>query len=275
MDDAQFALLDSEPSAHRHADVFVRLERWPIYTLVTGVTTVITTFAVFFARDMQRDFAHDKSFVLPTISRTGGQPPTSPVFTLGLHLASFQSTVVFGAVFYRTRSLTRYAPAKAAEAAATMRRWNPRLAVLGLICAVAMLGTGTFYLSLDHVVHGMFASVLFLTGMLYCVVHTLCIARPALQIATAASAAPSEVAAEQYWLKFKVGVCVLAVVACLVYVVVLNLLQAHDNCEGENWCAVRNWRSSVEYVLCGSLFLYIGGLRHDLRRAALTLDILE
>ena len=117
MDDAQFALLDSEPSAHRHADVFVRLERWPIYTLVTGVTTVITTFAVFFARDMQRDFAHDKSFVLPTISRTGGQPPTSPVFTLGLHLASFQSTVVFGAVFYRTRSLTRYAPAKAAEQA--------------------------------------------------------------------------------------------------------------------------------------------------------------
>ena len=273
--DAHCSLLGSEPSAHRHTDVFVRLDRWPLYTLITGATTVITTFAVFFARDMQRDFKHEGNFVLPTISRTGGQPPTSPVFTLGLHLASFQSMVVFGAIYYRTRSLTRYAPAKAAEAAAKIRLWNPRLAALGLICVVGMLGTGSFYLSLDHVGHGVFASILFLAGMLYCVVHTLCIARPALQIASAASAAPTEVAGEQYWLKYKVWVCVLAMVACLLYVVVLNLWQAHDNCEGENWCAVRNWRSSVEYVLCGSLFLYIGGLRHDLRGAVLKLDILE
>ena len=264
--DAHLLLPQAKSEHHDDGVLYAKLARWPLYCVATGMVTIVITFSVFFGTGMNRDVpVTSGTFVIPTISRTGGKNPTAPVFTIGLHLAGIQSIVVFFGIFARGEQFARAAPHS--SGAAAIRKWNSRCLYTGLMGALGMILTGTFYLSLNPKVHGMCASVLFLCGLAYCLLHRCFLARPFAELSRTEGVGRG--GSELTWMAFKSAVCVTALVACVLYTAVLDRIQAADDCDEDNWCPVRNWRSVMEYVLAGSLFLYIGGLTHDLRGAVL------
>eukprot|EP00937_MAST-01D_sp_MAST-1D-sp2_P001783 g1783.t1 len=272
-DDASGPLLVDGAARDETSDVVFRLDRWPVCICATGLSTVVVTFSIFYGRNMQADFAHDDNFVLPTISRTGGRPPSSAAFTLGLHVCAFQAFVIFLSIYHSTRQQSRRRAASSSAAGVDERkvlRWNARLLVVGMISCIGMIGTGTFYMSLQPWVHATFAAALFASGAVYCCLHTAFIARPAQRFTPDTARAGADEA--RFWYRYKVWVCVLSLVAMVTYVIVLNMLQLEEHCSGTTWCPVRNARSAVEYVLALSLFLYLGGLRHDLHGAVVRFD---
>ena len=254
--------------------VFAKLWRWPLYCVSTGLLTVLATFTIFFGLHMNRDVpVTSGSFIIPTISRTGGTNPTAPIFTLGLHLGSFQAAVSFLAVYSRGQQLLAASPQT--QQSRQIRKWNLRVLISGLLSAAGMALTGTFYLSLNPRVHSVCASVLFLFGMLYCVLHVCMLARPFAELgASTGTKEGSSTASEDKWLRFKAGVCAFGAVACVMYTLVLAQIQGAEGCDHDNWCAVRNWRSVMEYILATALFLYLGGLTHDLQGCTLRLHFL-
>ena len=70
----------------------LHLRHFPVLIALVGAAMAASTFGIFFATATTKPDSHfhgdgwrpkSKDFVLPTISRTGAEPPTSPVFTAG------------------------------------------------------------------------------------------------------------------------------------------------------------------------------------------------
>lgn len=122
---------------------------------------------------------------LPTISLTGGFDPQEVILTAGLHLFAFFGFVFFFIIYHdvdnkliadadviehvRNPMLCQYVRTKACY-----KLWNGITLSLGLLFSVFLFLTGSCPITLNFILHSIFAIIMFIMGALHIIVFTLC-----------------------------------------------------------------------------------------------------
>ena len=229
-----------------------------------GTVGPIVTFILFFSGDNKPT---DPKFKFPSISLTGGHYPEIIVFNMTLHIVAV-ATILMGWVVY-----SYYKSQFGAYLRETGSNWVNKLNAFTFFTAiyVAFMLACTASVSIVpyHAAHGFFAGCMFLGAAFWGGLVTIINAKT--------RNAPNAPSTHGSWYRYRLVVILTTVIIAVIYVVIMGPFMLHQCCPKGTpagtchlqWCAWKNWRNVVEYILVAFLGAFIFSLKHETSKVTL------